>query len=67
MLITTFPEQKNCKTQKTKKGVITMRFTADKLRIAKSAVALILAATVVLGSVFTVAAAIQSYGNNAEN
>lgn len=44
-----------------------MRFTADKLRIAKSAVALILAATVVLGSVFTVAAAIQSYGNNAEN
>lgn len=44
-----------------------MRFTADKLRIAKSAVALILAATVVLGSVITVAAAIQSYDNSAEN
>lgn len=42
-----------------------MRFTADKLRIAKSAVALSLAATVVLGSVITVAAAIQSGGNSA--
>lgn len=44
-----------------------MRFTADILRIAKSAAALILAATVVLGSVITVAAAIQSYDNSAEN
>ena len=42
-----------------------MRFTADKLRIAKSAVALSLAATVVLGSVITVAAAIQSGNNSA--
>ena len=44
-----------------------MRFTADKLRIAKSAVALSLAATVVLGSVITVAAAIQSGVNGAAN
>lgn len=44
-----------------------MRFTADKLRIAKSAVALSLAATVVLGSVITVAAAIQSGSNSASN
>lgn len=44
-----------------------MRFTADILRIAKSVAALILAATVVLGSVITVAAAIQSYDNSAEN
>lgn len=44
-----------------------MRFTADKLRIAKSAVALSLAATVVLGSVITVAAAIQSGINGAAN
>lgn len=44
-----------------------MRFTADKLRIAKSAVALSLAATVVLGSVITVAAAIQSGVNGASN
>lgn len=44
-----------------------MRFTADKLRIAKSAVALSLAATVVLGSVITVAAAIQSDSNSASN
>lgn len=44
-----------------------MRFTADKLRIAKSAVALSLAATVVLGSVITVAAAIQSGNNDASN
>ena len=44
-----------------------MRFTADKLRIAKSAVALSLAATVVLGSVITVAAAIQSGSNIASN
>lgn len=44
-----------------------MRFTEDILRIAKSAAALILAATVVLGSVITVAAAIQSYDNSAEN
>lgn len=44
-----------------------MRFTADKLRIAKSAVALSLAATVVLGSVITVAAAIQSDNNDAAN
>lgn len=44
-----------------------MRFTADKLRIAKSAVALSLAATVVLGSVITVAAAIQSGNNSASN
>lgn len=44
-----------------------MRFTADKLRIAKSAVALSLAATVVLGSVITVAAAIQSGVNGALN
>ena len=44
-----------------------MRFTPDKLRIAKSAVALSLAATVVLGSVITVAAAIQSGSNSASN
>lgn len=44
-----------------------MRFTSDKLRIAKSAVALSLAATVVLGSVITVAAAIQSGVNGAAN
>ena len=44
-----------------------MRFTADKLRIAKSAVALSLAATVVLGSVITVAAAIQSGNNGVAN
>ncbi|WP_293970277.1 3D domain-containing protein [uncultured Ruminococcus sp.] len=44
-----------------------MRFTADKLRIAKSAVALSLAATVVLSSVITVAAAIQSGINGAAN
>lgn len=44
-----------------------MRFTADKLRIAKSAVALSLAATVVLGSVITVAAAIQLGSNSASN
>ena len=44
-----------------------MRFTADKLRIAKSAVALSLAATVVLGSVITVAAAIQSGSNSVSN
>ena len=44
-----------------------MRFTADKLRIAKSAVALSLAATVVLSSVITVAAAIQSGSNSAPN
>ena len=42
-----------------------MRLTADIPRIAKSAVALSLAATVVLGSVITVAAAIQSGGNSA--
>lgn len=44
-----------------------MRFTADKLRIAKSAVALSLAATVVLGSVITVAAAVQSVSNSSTN
>ena len=42
-----------------------MRFTADIPRIAKSAVALSIAATVVLGSVITVAAAIQSGSNSA--
>ena len=41
-----------------------MRLKADKLRIAKSALALSIAATVVLGSVFTVAAAIQTASVN---
>lgn len=44
-----------------------MRLSTDKLRIAKSAVALSLAATVVLGSVITVAAAVQSVSNSSTN
>ena len=44
-----------------------MRLSTDKLCIAKSAVALSLAATVVLGSVITVAAAVQSVSNSSTN
>lgn len=44
-----------------------MRFKADKKSIAKSMIALILAATVILGSVITVAAAVQSGINSGLN
>lgn len=43
-----------------------MEIKADKIRIARSVLALTLAAVIILASVFTVAAAVQS-GDNAEN
>lgn len=44
-----------------------MRFLSDKLRIAKSAAALTLVAAIILGSIITVAAAVQSGSNSAAN
>jgi uncharacterized protein YabE (DUF348 family) len=43
-----------------RRGVITMEINAEKSRIARSVLALIVAAMLVIGSVFTVAAAVQS-------